>query len=197
MTTTDQPSPIQPTLNGREFVVAVCGGIAAYKVANVVSGLVQRGGGVTVAMTESATRFVGPLTFRALSGREVLANLWQSPDATDPQHIGLTRRSDLLVIAPATANMIGKIANGLADDLISSMVMASSCPILLAPAMNDQMWNHPAVQNNLKKIQEFGYQLVGPMEGWLACRTVGAGRMAEPGDIIATIERLTIKKKKS
>ncbi len=197
MTPTDPTSDASPTLEGREFVVAVCGGIAAYKVANVVSGLVQRDAGVTVAMTESATRFVGPLTFRALSGRDVLTTLWQSPDATDPQHIGLTRRADLLVIAPATASMIGKIANGVCDDLVSCMVIAASCPVLLAPAMNDQMWDHPAVRNNVARLKEFGYHLVGPVEGWLACRSSGRGRMAEPVDIIAAIDQTLPKLKRS
>ncbi len=184
MTPTDPSDTGSTPLNGREFVVAVCGGIAAYKVATVVSQLAQRGAGVTVAMTESATHFVGPMTFRALSGRDVLTSLWESPDAEDPQHIGLTRRADLLIIAPATANIIGKIANGLCDDLVSTMVIAASCPILLAPSMNDRMWDYPAVQTNLTKLREFGHHFVGPQDGWLACRSVGPGRMADPDDIV-------------
>ena len=190
MTPTDSFQPDTPSLAGREFVVAVSGGIAAYKVATVVSQLAQRGGGVTVAMTESATRFVGPTTFRALSGRDVLTSLWESPDAADPQHIGLTRQADILILAPATANMIGKIANGICDDLVSTMIIAADCPILLAPSMNDRMWAHPAVQENLTRLREFGCHFVGPLEGWLACRAVGPGRMADPDDIVSAANEI-------
>jgi len=174
-------------LRDYEVVVAVCGGIAAYKVCTVVSRLVQRGAGVTVAMTESAKRFVGPTTFQALSGRVVLDHLFSAADAHDPQHIGLTNRADLFLIAPATANIIGKIAGGICDDLVSTMVVAAACPILLAPAMNDAMWSHPAVRENVAKLKTFGYGIVGPGEGWLACRSVGPGRMAEPEEIIDTV----------
>lgn len=174
-------------LAGREVIIAVCGGIAAYKVCSVVSALVQRGAGVTVAMTEAATRFVGPATFQALSGRAVLTSLWSGPDPADPQHIRLTRNADLLVIAPATANIIGKIANGICDDLVSTMVAASSVPVLLAPAMNDAMWAHPAVKSNANRLREFGYEFIGPAEGWLACRSVGPGRMVESEALLEAI----------
>lgn len=174
-------------LRDYEVVVAVCGGIAAYKVCTVVSRLVQRGAGVTVAMTESATRFVGPTTFQALTAREVLTSLFSASDAFDPQHIGLTDRADLFLIAPATANIIGKIAGGICDDLVSTMVVAASCPVILAPAMNDSMWAHPAVRANVAKLDTFGCDMVGPAEGWLACRSVGPGRMAEPEEILDSL----------
>ena len=174
-------------LKDYEVVVAVCGGISAYKVCTVVSGLVQRGAGVTVAMTESATRFVGPMTFQALTAREVLTSLFSAADADDPQHIGLTDQADLFLIAPATANIIGKMAGGICDDLVSTMAVAASCPILLAPAMNNSMWAHPAVRANVAKLDTFGCDMVGPTEGWLACRSVGPGRMAEPEDILGTV----------
>lgn len=170
-----------------EIVVAICGGIAAYKVASLVSALVQRGAGVTVAMTAAGQRFVTPLTFETLSGRRVFTSLWDAGDHHDPQHLALTDQADLLVIAPATANMIGKIAMGLADDLISTMVMSAACPILMAPAMNTRMWENPAVQENLQSLVRRGSRVVPPGEGWLACRTVGKGRMAEPEQILAEV----------
>lgn len=174
-------------LSGRDVLVGVCGGIAAYKVCHVVSSLVQRGAGVTVAMTEAATRFITPTTFGALSGREVLTSLWSGAAAHDPQHIRLTRGADLFLIAPATANIIGKIAHGICDDLLSTIVVAAQAPILIAPAMNDAMWANPAVQANVRRITEFGHRLIGPAEGWLACRSVGPGRMVEADDIVATV----------
>ena len=176
-------------LNGYEIIVAVCGGIAAYKVCNVVSALVQRGGGVTVAMTESATRFVGKATFQALSARRVLTSLWSTADAADPQHIRLTSRADLFLIAPASANMIGKIACGICDDVISTMVAAAQSPVVIAPAMNDTMWAHRPIQANVTKLKELEYTLIGPATGWLACRSVGPGRMSEADEIIDIVAR--------
>lgn len=172
-------------LAGYEVVVGVCGGIAAYKTAALVSALVQHGAGVTVAMTAAAQKFVGPLTFEALTARQVFTSPWESTAYFDPQHIRLTEGADGMIIAPATANIIGKIAHGLADDLISTMVMSAACPVLLAPAMNTRMWENPIVQENVKSLAARGYPMVEPGEGWLACRTVGAGRMAEPDEILA------------
>ena len=182
------PSP--PDLADREIVVGICGGIAAYKAATVVSRLVQRGAGVTVAMTEAAGRFVTPLTFESLTARRVFTSLWDAQDYHDPQHIRLTERADLFVIAPATANTIAKIAHGLADDLVSTMVLSADCPVLLAPAMNTRMWENPAVRQNVQTLIERGHPIVPPTEGWLACRTVGPGRMAEPESILAKINAL-------
>ena len=176
-------------LKSYEIIISVCGGIAAYKVCNVVSALVQRGAGVTVAMTKSATRFVGKTTFQALSARRVLTSLWSAADAYDPQHITLTSRADLFLIAPASANMIGKIAGGICDDLISTMVTAAQSPVMIAPAMNDTMWAHPPVQANVTRLKELGYILIGPETGWLACRSVGIGRMSEPNEIIDRVAR--------
>lgn len=184
-------SPRTDELTGYEVVVGVCGGIAAYKTAALVSALVQRGAGVTVAMTAAARHFVGPLTFEALTARQVFTSPWESTAYFDPQHIRLSEGADLMVIAPATANMIGKIAHGLADDLVSTMVMSAACPVLLAPAMNTRMWENPIVQDNVKTLAARGYPMVPPGEGWLACRTIGAGRMAEPDEILTrTIELL-------
>lgn len=174
-------------LKGREIIVGVCGGIAAYKVADVVSKLVQSGAGVTVVMTEAATKFVGALTFEALSGRKVRTGTWDLVDSSDPQHIGLTERADLMLVAPATTNIIAKVAHGLTDDLISLMICASACPVVFAPAMNDRMWANPIAQENVAKLQKHGYRFIGPESGWLACRNVGAGRLADPGMIVQQV----------
>src|SRR6185369_11372940 len=142
------------TLKGREIILAVCGGIAAYKVADVVSKLVQSGAGVSVVMTEEATKFVTPLTFEALSGRKVRTDTFNLVDTSDPQHIALTERSDLMLVAPATANMVAKVAHGLCDDLVSLMISASACPVVFAPAMNNRMWEHPVTKENVAKLQK-------------------------------------------
>jgi phosphopantothenoylcysteine decarboxylase/phosphopantothenate--cysteine ligase len=184
MTTKDDPRSKAP-LTGVELLVCVCGGIAAYKTAQIVSALVQRGAGVTVAMTEAATKFVGPLTFQALSGRAVLTDLWTAGDATDVQHIRATDRARLVIVAPATANIVGKLAGGIADDLVSTLLLSASGTVLLAPAMNERMWRHPVVQSNVARLVELGYEFVGPESGWQACRHVGVGRMSEPADIVA------------
>lgn len=181
-------------LTGYEVVVAVCGGIAAYKVATLVSRLVQMGAGVTTAMTESAQKFITPLTFESLTARRVYTGLWLTTDHPDPQHLRLTEAADLFIIAPATANIIGKISHGLADDLISTMVLSADCPVLLAPAMNTRMWENPIVQGNVATLKKHEYQMVAPGEGWLACRTIGAGRMAEPETILEAATTLLKKK---
>src|SRR3954453_23874201 len=153
-------------LKGREIIIAVCGGIAAYKVADVVSKLVQLGAGVTVVMTADATKFIAPLTFEARSGGAVRTSTFDLVDAGDPQHIGLTERADLMLVAPATANVIAKIAHGLCDDLVSLMVSAAACPVVFAPAMNNRMWDHPIARENVEKLQRLGYRFIGPDAGW-------------------------------
>ncbi len=173
-------------LADREIVVAVCGGISAYKTAAMVSALVQRGAGVTVAMTAAGQRFITPLTFETLTARRVFTSLWDAGDHYDPQHLSLTQSADLFIVAPATANMIGKVAHGIADDLVSTMLMSAACPVLLAPAMNTGMWENAIVQENLQTLEARGLHVTAPGEGWLACRRVGAGRMAEPAEIIET-----------
>lgn len=177
-------------LKGREVVVGVCGGIAAYKVADLVSKLVQLGAGVTVCMTAEAQRFVTPLTFQALSGRAVRTDIFDLTDSSDPQHIGLTERADLMLVAPATSNVIAKVAHGLTDDLVSLMVCAAACPVVFVPAMNNRMWAHPVARENVAKLSGMGYRFVGPEEGWLACRNMGAGRMSEPGKVVDEVVRM-------
>ena len=178
------------TLEGYEIVVAVCGGIAAYKVASLVSALVQRKAGVTVAMTEAGQRFVTPLTFQSLTSRRVFASLWDAGDDYDPQHLTLTEAADVFIVAPATANIIGKAAGGIADDLVSTMLMSAQCPLLMVPAMNTRMWDNPIVQRNVRTLEDHGCHFVPPGEGWLACGTIGRGRMAEPQDILAETEAI-------
>jgi phosphopantothenoylcysteine decarboxylase/phosphopantothenate--cysteine ligase len=174
-------------LAGFNVLVTVTGGIAAYKVCEVVSRLAQHGVTVTVAMTRAAQQFVGLTTFEALTGRRVLTDMFVNNDPSDVQHIALTQAADLILVAPATANIIGKIAGGIADDLVSTLVISADSPVVLAPAMNSRMWNNPIVQKNIRTLKEFDYQMIDPGEGWLACRTVGPGRMAEPVDILETV----------
>jgi phosphopantothenoylcysteine decarboxylase/phosphopantothenate--cysteine ligase len=178
------------TLKGREVIVAVCGGIAAYKVADVVSKLVQLGAGVTVCMTREAQKFVTPLTFQALSGRPVRTDTFDLVESSDPQHIGLTERADLMLVAPATNNVIAKVAHGLCDDLVSLMVCAAACPVVFVPAMNTRMWDHPVAQENVAKLTSIGYRFIGPDSGWLACRNLGSGRLSEPQKIVDEVVRM-------
>jgi len=177
-------------LDKRELLVCVCGGIAAYKSAQLVSALVQDGASVTVAMTRNARRFVGRVTFEALSGRRVATSLWRDSTSKGIDHLTLSETADLILVAPATANMIAKAANGLADDLISNLLLAAACPVLIAPAMNTRMWQNAAVRRNVDRLRESGVHLIGPETGWQACRAVGPGRMSEPDAIHAEVKRL-------
>ena len=178
-------------LAGYEVVVGVGGGIAAYKVCQVVSRLVQRGCGVTVAMTEAGARFVTPLTFQALTHRQVFTTMWQQEGYYDPQHLALSERADLFLVAPATADLIGKFAAGIGDDLVTTLMLGRDCGVLLAPAMNTRMWANPIVQGNVGRLRDLGFGVVEPGEGWLACGTIGAGRMAEPEEVLeAAVQRL-------
>lgn len=174
------------------IVIGVTGGIACYKICTVVSRLAQSGAGaeISVLMTRSATRFVTPLTFQTLSGRPVYTSQWQAIENRDSQHIGLARSADLMLIAPATANTIAKLAAGIADNLVLTVAMAlpRTTPVLLAPSMNAQMWEHPLTQRNLQTVRDvLGYRIIGPEEGWQACRTKGPGRMSEPEQILKAV----------
>jgi phosphopantothenoylcysteine decarboxylase/phosphopantothenate--cysteine ligase len=145
-------------------------------------------------MTPDAVRFVGPLTFEALSGRPVHTDIWTLPDPADPQHIRLTERADLLLIAPATAHTIAKIAHGLCDDIVSLLAAAAACPVAFAPAMNNRMWENPIAKENVAKLDGLGHRFIGPEAGWLACRNVGAGRLSEPGTIVESIQQIVAEK---
>lgn len=174
-------------MQGRELVIGVTGGIAAYKTAVLVSRLAQAGASVTVVMTDAAQRFVGPPTFAALTGRPVVTGLFDDPRYPLGAHIELARRADLLCVAPATANFLSKAVHGLADDLLSTLYLAFHGPVLVAPAMNSEMWEKPAVARNVRQLEADGVRIIAPEEGWLSCRTVGAGRMAEPEQIFDAI----------
>lgn len=173
-----------------EIIVGVTGGIAAFKTASLVSDLVQGGNSVSVVMTESARKFVGLATFRALTGRPVLTEMFDRRNFPLGPHIELARQAELLCVAPATANFMAKVAHGMADDLLSTLLLSFTGPVLLAPAMNADMWAKPAVQRNLAQLRSDGLQIVDPQEGWLSCRQKGIGRMAEPEEIKKAIVAL-------
>ena len=176
----------QASLSRKNIALGVCGGIAAYKVVEVLRGLQRAGCTVRVAMTKRACEFVQPLTFRALSGSHVVVDDY-APDNPDPiAHITFSQTADLLVVAPATANIIAKFANGVADDFLSSTYLACSAPVLIAPAMNTTMWEHPATQRNLERLRADGVHIMQPDAGEMACGTIGPGRLSEPERIVAT-----------
>ena len=169
----------------KKVALGISGGIAAYKAAEVLRGLQRAGCTVRVAMTKRACEFIQPLTFRALSGSHVIVDDY-APDNPDPiAHITFSQTVDLFVIAPATANIIGKLANGIADDFLTSTYLASTAPVLIAPAMNTSMWHHPATQRNLQQLRSDGVHIIEPDEGEMACGTVGPGRLSEPERIVA------------
>ena len=175
-------------LDGKTVVVGVGGSIAAFKAAEVVSQLVQRGARVPVVMTKAAAHFVGPLTFQTLTRIRVMVDQFDPESVIDATHISLTDKADLVLVAPATANLIAKIAHGLADDMLTSLLLAVRCPVLVAPAMNDRMWGNKAFQKNLAAIRELGCRIIEPKEGFLACGTYAVGRLAEPLEIVKEVE---------
>jgi phosphopantothenoylcysteine decarboxylase len=179
---------------GRELIIGVSGGIAAYKTAALVSSLVQHGHGVSVVMTGSARRFIGPATFRALTGRSVVVDGFDHHFPLGA-HIELADKADLMCIAPASANILAKAACGLADDLLSTMLLSVTGPTIFAPAMNSAMWEKPSVQRNIKTLRGDGSHFVDPQTGWQSCRRQGMGRLADPADIEAAIDKLLAKKK--
>lgn len=181
-------------------VVGVGGGIAAYKSAELVRALSQGGHEVQVVMTSAAQEFVQPLTFAALTGRKVITGLFSQSSAQDTlssavEHIAVAQENDALVVAPATADLIAKFAYGLADDFLSTLYLAFTGHVVLAPAMNTAMWQHPATQENLDRLRARGCHVVEPGEGWLACGTVGAGRMSEPIEIAEEVDALAYRKR--
>lgn len=176
-------------LLGKQIVLGVSGGIAAYKAAALTSKLTQAGARVHVILTQSAQQFVQPLTFQALSHLPVYTDTFTEPDPHVISHIDLADKADLVVIAPATANIIGKMANGIADDMLTTTLLATKAPVMIAPAMNVNMYEHPAVVANMDKLVGYGYQFVEPGVGLLACGWIGKGRLAEPEEIVEAIAR--------
>ena len=177
-------------MSTREIIVGVCGGLAAYKVAGVVSTLAQQGCGVNVVMTEFAQRFVSPLTFQTLSARRVITGCGAEPQDYSPAHISLASGCELMLIAPATANVIGKMAAGIADDILTTTFLSVTCPVIVAPAMNDNMYKNPAVQENISLIKKRGIEIIEPEKGRLACGSEGVGRLADPARIIEVVHRV-------
>lgn len=182
-------------LNNINVLLGVTGGIAAYKAVDLAGKLITAGAEVNTVMTENACRFVGPVSFGAITRSSVITDMWSAPQQYRIGHISLADWADVVVVAPATANIIGKIANGIYDDLLSTTLCAcwpliESGAVLLAPAMNEKMWANAAVQKNVQTLKQMGIRLVGPAEGRLACGTKGPGRMSEPQEILDAIEEI-------
>ena len=174
-------------LQGKRIVLGVTGGIAAYKAAELVRLLGKQGADVQVAMTEGATHFVTATTFQALSGKPVYMDQWDARMPNAMAHIDLSRQADLILVAPASADFLARITHGMADDLLATMVLARDCPLLVAPAMNRQMWENPATQRNINQLQADSVRILGPASGEQACGEIGAGRMQEPAEILEEV----------
>ncbi len=181
-------------LKGKTIVVGVTGGIAIYKTLDLISRLNKENANIEVIMTDSAKEFINPITFQTMSNNPVHHKMFSDITNYDVEHISLAKKADLIVLAPATANTIGKIANGLADNLLTTVVMASKAKVLIAPAMNTQMYINPLVQENMKKLENMGYDFINPTSGLLACGDVGQGKMSEPIDILEKIKTYFHKK---
>ena len=181
-------------LTDKEIILGVTGGIAAYKAAELVRELIKKGAKVHVVMTRNAQEFITPLTFQTLSCNPVQTDLFSLIEDSRIGHVALADMADIVVIAPATANIIGKVANGIADDFLSTMIMATKCPVLFAPSMNVNMWESVAVKQNGEKLKKAGYHFIGPEEGDLACEVIGKGRLAAVADIVERIEGLLTEK---
>ena len=177
-------------LNGKTIVLGITGSISAYKAAELASKLTQMGAKVDVVVTESAARFISPMTFQTLTGRPAATSMWQPTAEFKVEHISLAQAADVIVIAPATANIIAKIANGIADDLLSCTVLATRAPVIIAPAMNVNMFTNPVTQENIGKLKARGFFFAEPGSGRLACGTKGVGRLADKDTIIGTIKKV-------
>ena len=178
-------------LEGAKVLLGVTGGVAAYKAVALASKLTGSSAQVKTVMTESACELVRPKSFEAVTGQTVYTSLWSCPEEYRIGHVSLSDWADVIVVAPATANIISKIANGICDDLLSTLLCAGfKKPVLLAPAMNNNMWTNPAVQRNVKAVGDMGFEMIGPTEGRLACGTEALGRMSEPDDILKRIVQL-------
>lgn len=181
-------------LKGKNILLGVTGGIAVYKAADLVSRLKKQGANIDVIMTEGATKFVTPLTFQTMSENQVHTEMFGLITNFDVEHISLAKKADLILIAPATANTIGKIANGIADNMLTTVVMATTAKVIFAPAMNTNMYNNSITQDNIEKLKKLGYEFIKPGVGRLACGDYGAGKMAEPADIVDYVISSFVKK---
>ncbi|WP_455950371.1 bifunctional phosphopantothenoylcysteine decarboxylase/phosphopantothenate--cysteine ligase CoaBC [Eubacterium sp.] len=176
-------------LSGRTVVLGVTGSIAAYKIANLASSLVKKGANVHVIMTKNATNFINPITFETLTGNKCLVDTFDRNFEFSVEHVSLAKQADIFMVAPASANVIGKIANGIADDMLTTTIMACKCHKIISPAMNTNMFENPIVQNNIQKLKDYGYEIIEPESGYLACGDVGAGKMPEPAVLESYIMR--------
>ncbi|HAL45760.1 MAG TPA: hypothetical protein DCP47_07595 [Phycisphaerales bacterium] len=184
----------ESAINGVKILLGVSGGVAVYKAVDLASKLTSAGAIVDTVMTENACRFVLPKSFEAVTGRPVFTSMWENVQDFEIGHISLADSCEIAVVVPATANIIGKMANGICDDLLSTTLCACwQKKILAAPAMNEKMWTNPAVQRNVETLKNAGVQIIGPEAGRLACGTTGVGRMSEPLDILKRLEQMTAK----
>jgi len=179
-------------MSKKEIIIGITGSVAAYKACDVVSKLRQLGHNVTVVMTKEAKEFVTPLLLSHISCNEVYSDMFELPKVYNPVHISLAEKADLVIIAPATANVIAKLASGICDDLLTCVAISTKADILIAPAMNNNMYTHKATQENIKKLGSFGYKFVGPIKGRLACGTVGIGHIADTEEIIKQAQKLLL-----
>lgn len=171
------------------IVIGITGGISAYKACGLVSYLRSEEANVDVIMTKNATEFITPLTLETLSGNKVIIDMFLCPDYRDVHHISLASKADLFIIAPATANIIGKVANGIADDMLSTTIMATKAPVVFAPAMNTNMYENPIVQNNIEKLKEYGYKFIEPSIGNLACGVTAKGKLPKTEEIVKYLRK--------
>ena len=182
-------------LKGKTVVLGVTGSIAAYKIANLASALVKLHADVNVIMTKNATNFITPITFETLTGNKCLIDTFDRNFQFNVEHVALAKRADIFMVAPASANVIGKIAHGIADDMLTTTIMASKCPKLISPAMNTNMFENPILQDNLKILEKYGYEIINPASGYLACGDTGAGKMPEPETLLNYILRTIAREK--
>lgn len=180
---------MEKILSGRTVVLGVTGSIAAYKIANLASSLVKKGANVHVIMTKNATNFINPITFETLTGNKCLVDTFDRNFEFNVEHVSLAKQADIFMVAPASANVIGKIANGIADDMLTTTIMACKCHKIISPAMNTNMFENPIVQSNIQKLKDYGYEIIEPASGYLACGDVGAGKMPEPAVLESYIMR--------
>jgi len=177
---------IQNTLKGKHVLLGVCGGIAAYKVPELIRSLTKMGAGVTCILTENGERFVTPLTLQTLSSNKVYRDMFDE-SVWDVEHVSLAKKADIIVVVPATADAIARLAGGRAEDLLSCVVLAARSQVLICPAMNERMWLHPATKDNMERLKKYGYHFVLPQEGMLACGDIGIGKLAGIDDIADAI----------
>lgn len=176
-------------LTGKSIVLGVTGSIAAYKIANLASALVKLHADVTVIMTQNATNFINPIAFETLTGNKCLVDTFDRNFQYSVEHVSLARKTDLVMVAPASADVIGKMANGIADDMLTTTILACKCPKMISPAMNTNMYENPIVQDNLKKLEHYGFEIIDPASGYLACGDTGAGKMPEPEVLLSYMLR--------